>query len=45
MRPNQLENRLIQFSIDVISLCKQIDKSFAFNFVASIKTASIKQKS
>ncbi|GGH40450.1 hypothetical protein IA57_02130 [Mangrovimonas yunxiaonensis] len=29
MRPNQLEDRLIQFAIDVILLCKSIDKSFA----------------
>ena len=29
MKPNQLEERLIQFSIDVILLCKKIDKSFA----------------
>ena len=29
MKPNQLEERLIQFSIDIILLCKKIDKSFA----------------
>ena len=29
MKPDQLENRLIQFSIDVIVLYKQIDNSFA----------------
>ena len=34
MKPNQLENRLIQFSIDVILLCKKIDKSFASEHLA-----------
>ncbi len=29
MKPDQLENRLIQFSIDIIVLCKQSDDSFA----------------
>jgi four helix bundle protein len=29
MKPNQLEERLIQFAIDVILLCKKVDKSFA----------------
>ncbi|EDM43592.1 hypothetical protein SCB49_08378 [unidentified eubacterium SCB49] len=29
MKPNQLENRLIQFTVEVIKLCKSIDKSFA----------------
>lgn len=29
MKPNQLEERLIQFAIDVILLCKKIDSSFA----------------
>jgi len=29
MNPNQLEERLIQFSVDVILLCKSTDKSFA----------------
>lgn len=29
MKPNQLEERLIQFSIEIILLCKKIDKSFA----------------
>ncbi len=29
MKPNQLEERLIKFSVDVILLCKTIDKSFA----------------
>jgi four helix bundle protein len=34
MKPNQLEERLIQFSIDVILLCKTIDKSFASEHLA-----------
>lgn len=29
MKPNQLEERLIQFAVDVILLCKSMDKSFA----------------
>jgi len=29
MKPNELEERLIQFAIDVILLCKSINKSFA----------------
>lgn len=29
MKPNQLEERLIQFAIDIILVCKKIDKSFA----------------
>ena len=29
MKPNQLEERLTQYAIDVIRLCKKIDKSFA----------------
>jgi len=29
MKPNQLENRLIQFAIDIIVLSKSIDQSFA----------------
>lgn len=29
MKPNQLEERLIQFAIDVILICKKIDNSFA----------------
>ena len=29
MKPNQLEERLIQFSIDIILLCKKGNKSFA----------------
>lgn len=34
MKPNQLEDRLIQFAIDVIILCKSIDKSFASEHLA-----------
>ena len=34
MKPNQLEERLIQFSIDIILLCKTIDKSFASEHLA-----------
>ena len=34
MKPNQLEERLIQFSIDVILLCKKMDKSFASEHLA-----------
>lgn len=34
MNPNQLEERLIQFAIDVILLCKKIDKSFASEHLA-----------
>ncbi|MFC7356555.1 four helix bundle protein [Jejudonia soesokkakensis] len=29
MKPNQLEERLILFAVDVILLCKSMDKSFA----------------
>ena len=29
MKPNQLENRLIQFAIDVIMVCRIKDNSFA----------------
>ena len=29
MKPNQLENRLIQFAVDIIILSKSIDQSFA----------------
>lgn len=29
MKPKQLEDRLIQFAVDVIMLCKKIDNSFA----------------
>ena len=34
MKPNQLEERLIQFAVDVILLCKKIDKSFASEHLA-----------
>ena len=34
MKPNQLENRLIKFAIDIIILCKSIDKSFASEHLA-----------
>jgi len=34
MKANQLEERLIQFAIDVILLCKKIDKSFASEHLA-----------
>ncbi|MEP5254539.1 MAG: four helix bundle protein [Winogradskyella arenosi] len=34
MKPNQLEERLIQFSIEIILLCKTIDKSFASEHLA-----------
>ena len=34
MKAYQLEERLIQFSIDVILLCKTIDKSFASEHLA-----------
>ncbi len=34
MRPNQLEERLIQFAIDVILICKRIDNSFASQHLA-----------
>ena len=29
MKPNQLEERLIKFAVDIILLCKTMDKSFA----------------
>lgn len=29
MKPNQLEERLIQFSVDVILLCRKMENSFA----------------
>ena len=29
MKPNQLEERLIQFAIDAILVCKTVDNSFA----------------
>jgi len=34
MKPNQLEERLIQFSVDIILLSKTIDKSFASEHLA-----------
>ena len=34
MRPNNLEDRLIQFAIDVILVCKKMDKSFAAEHLA-----------
>ena len=34
MKPNQLEERLIQFAIDVILVCKTIDDSFASEHLA-----------
>ena len=34
MKPNELEERLIQFAIDIIILCKSIDKSFASEHLA-----------
>lgn len=34
MRPIQLEDRLIQFAIDVILVCKKIDISFASEHLA-----------
>lgn len=34
MKPNQLEERLIQFAIEVILICKKIDKSFAWEHLA-----------
>ncbi len=34
MKPNQLEERLIQFAVNVILLCKKIDKSFASEHLA-----------
>jgi len=34
LKANQLEERLIQFSIDVILLCKTIDQSFASEHLA-----------
>ncbi len=34
MKPNQLEERLIQFAIDIILVCKKIDKSFASEHLA-----------
>lgn len=34
MRPNQLEERLIQFAIDVILISKKVDNSFASEHLA-----------
>lgn len=34
MKPNQLEDRLIQFAIDIILICKKIDNSFASEHLA-----------
>jgi len=34
MKPNQLEERLTQFAIDVILVCKTIDNSFASEHLA-----------
>lgn len=34
MKPNHLEERLIQFAIDVILICKKIDNSFASEHLA-----------
>jgi four helix bundle protein len=34
MKPNQLEERLIQFAIDIILVCKKIDKSFTSEHLA-----------
>lgn len=34
MKPNQLEDRLIQFAIDTILICKKIDDSFAAEHLA-----------
>lgn len=34
MKPINLEDRLIQFAIDVIIMCKKIDKSFASEHLA-----------
>lgn len=34
MKPNQLENRLIQFAIDVIMVCRIKDNSFASEHLA-----------
>ena len=34
MKPNQLEERLIQFAIDIILICKKIDKSFGSQHLA-----------
>ena len=34
MKPINLEDRLIQFAVDVIIMCKKIDKSFASEHIA-----------
>ncbi|MEZ4858352.1 MAG: four helix bundle protein [Flavobacteriaceae bacterium] len=34
MKPNDLENRLIEFSVNVIALCKIIEKSIASEHLA-----------
>ena len=34
MKPNQLEERLIQFAINIILICKKIDKSFGSQHLA-----------
>jgi|TARA_R100000963_G_C4563708_1_gene51485 four helix bundle protein len=34
MKPNQLEERLIQFAIDAILVCKTVDNSFASEHLA-----------
>jgi four helix bundle protein len=34
MKPNQLEERLIQFAVDIILVCKKIDNSFASEHLA-----------
>ena len=34
MKPNQLEDRLIQFSINIILSCRKIEKSFAAEHLA-----------
>lgn len=40
MKPNQLEDRLIQFAIDDILSCKKIDNSFASEHLAKQLTRS-----
>jgi hypothetical protein len=34
MKPNQLEESLIQFAVDVILACKKIDVSFVSGYLA-----------
>jgi four helix bundle protein len=34
MKPNQLEERLIKFAVDIILLCKTMDKTFASEHLA-----------